>query len=92
MSITSDLQAIVDQQKKIQAIKEAHGILRGWRDVTIQAIAQIQALIDSGEINDIPTDAKQGLNAAFQIAKTTKQSLDNSAAATEALNFTPTAE
>jgi hypothetical protein len=92
MSITTDLQGIVDQQKKIQAIKEAHGILRGWRDVTVQAIAQIQALIDSGQITDIPTDARNGMNAAFQIAKTTKQALDDSAAATEALNFTPTME
>ena len=69
-----------------ERVVEAKAQLQNARNVIQDANARVQAIVDLGALNTIPTEVKAALNAAWTALKTAQTSLA-AAGVTEALDW-----
>ena len=77
MSITSDFNTLWTETKQRQRTIEAKAALQNAMWVIEETKAKLQAIVDEGSLNTIPTSIKTALNSAFTIVKTASTSFSN---------------
>lgn len=77
MSITTDITDLLEAKADVQVMIKARNILKASRDLVVQNNASIQALVDDGDFDVIPTSIKTALNSAWSDLKTCEAALED---------------
>ncbi len=77
MSITTDFGTLWTETKQRQRTVEAKALLQNAMWVIEDTKTKVQAIVDEGSLNTIPTSIKVALNSAFTIVKTASTSFAN---------------
>ena len=86
MAIATELSQLWEEKAQRDDTFEARAALQNWRTETTRTNALIQAIVDEGSFDTIPTDLKNALLAAWNAVKAADTAMEDADVA-EALNW-----
>ena len=86
-TISENLQTIYDSRKQAVDIASARDMLDQVYVLAVEKNVEIQALVDSGEFDQIPLNVKQALNQAWTLLKNYIAAMEANSEIMECMDF-----